>query len=196
MIPAQVGQAPLDTLQSTALEALAQAESFFTTFVRPWNFYQIGIALTLFLIAHLIAQVVSPRMREWMRSREGWPTWRLRMLLVLQRRLRMIFFVILIWHVIGIMQQVTWPSRSYLLIVIAKLASAWLGIALGTRLIRNPALRSLLRYGAWIWVTIWILGLSEETVAALDNVAIELGESRLSVWLILQGLLEIGRAHV
>ena len=189
MIPAQVGQAPLDTLQSTALEALAQAESFFTTFVRPWNFYQIGIALTLFLIAHLIAQVVSPRMREWMRSREGWPTWRLRMLLVLQRRLRMIFFVILIWHVIGIMQQVTWPSRSYLLIVIAKLASAWLGIALGTRLIRNPALRSLLRYGAWIWVTIWILGLSEETVAVLDNVAIELGESRLSVWLILQGLL-------
>ena len=189
MIPAQVGQGPLDTLQSTALEALAQAESFFITFLRPWNFYQIGIALFLFVIAHLIAQGVSPRMRKWMRSREGWPTWRLRVLLVLQHRLRMIFFVILIWHAIGIMQQLTWPSRSYLLIVIAKLASAWLGIALSTRLIRNPALRSLLRYAAWIWVTIWILGLSDETVAVLDNVAIQLGESRLSVWLILQGLL-------
>lgn len=180
------GQAPFEALQTTALALLAQAENFLTSFLRPWNFYQIGIALIVFLIAQVLAHYLAPAMRDWMRSREGWPTWRMRLLIVLQRRLRMIFFVILIWHVIGVMQQVTWPSRSYLLTIIAQLASAWLGIALATRLIRNPALRMLLRYGAWAWVTISILGLGDEVQALLDSVAIDLGGARLSLWLILQ----------
>ncbi|MGR3379147.1 mechanosensitive ion channel family protein [Salipiger abyssi] len=180
------GQAPFESLQATALALLAQAEGFLTSFLRPWNFYQIGIALIVFLIAQVLAHYLAPMMRDWMRRREGWPTWRMRILIVLQRRLRMIFFVILIWHVIGVMQQVTWPSRSYLLTIVAQLASAWLGIALATRLIRNPALRTLLRYGAWAWVTISILGLGDEVQALLDSVAIDLGGARLSLWLSLQ----------
>ncbi|APZ53197.1 mechanosensitive ion channel family protein [Salipiger abyssi] len=182
------GQAPFESLQATALALLAQAEGFLTSFLRPWNFYQIGIALIVFLIAQVLAHYLAPMMRDWMRRREGWPTWRMRILIVLQRRLRMIFFVILIWHVIGVMQQVTWPSRSYLLTIVAQLASAWLGIALATRLIRNPALRTLLRYGAWAWVTISILGLGDEVQALLDSVAIDLGGARLSLWLSLQAV--------
>ncbi|MCR8548280.1 mechanosensitive ion channel [Salipiger sp. P9] len=180
------GQTPFEALQATALALMAQAESFLTSFLRPWNFYQIGIALGVFVVAHVLAHYLTPVLRDWMRAREGWPTWRMRVLIVLQRRLRMIFFVILIWHVVGVMRQVTWPSRSYLLEIIAELGSAWLLIALATRLIANPALRLLVRYGAWTWVTISILGLTDETEALLDSIAIDLGGARLSLWLAVQ----------
>ncbi|NVK60899.1 MAG: mechanosensitive ion channel [Rhodobacteraceae bacterium] len=179
-------QTPFEALRAIALQLLSQGETYAGIFLRPWNFYQVGIALAVFVVAHILAQLVTPHMREWMRTREGWPAWRLRILIVLQRRLRMIFFVILIWHVIGIMKQLTWPSRSYLLTIIAELGTAWLLIALATRLIRNPTLRLLVRYSAWTWVTISILGLADETQAVLDGLAIEIGSTRLSIWLMLQ----------
>ena len=83
MNPTEVGQTPLEALQATALLLLAQAESFLATFMRPWNFYQIGIALGLFLLAHLLKMALGPRMRDWMRARDGWPTWRMRILIVM-----------------------------------------------------------------------------------------------------------------
>ena len=181
-----IPQGPFETLLATFHDLLAFASSFLATFLRPWNFYQIGIAVALLLIAHLAARRLKPSVRDWMRRREGWPTWRLRIFIVLQRRLRMILFVALIWLVVVVMQQTTWPSRSYLLVIIAQLASAWLLIALGTRLIGNPTLRGLLRYAAWAWVTISIIGLADETQALLESVAIRIGTSRLSLWLGLQ----------
>ena len=65
------------------------------------------------------------------------------------QRLRGIIFVALIWACVWVMREVTWPSRSYLLGIIATLAFAWLAVAFATRLIRNKALRQLVRYGAW-----------------------------------------------
>lgn len=188
MNPTEVGQTPLEALQATALLLLAQAESFLATFMRPWNFYQIGIALGLFLLAHLLKMALGPRMRDWMRARDGWPTWRMRILIVMHRRLRMIFFVALILLVVAVMRQVTWPSRSYLLGIIAQLATAWLVIALVTRLIGNPTLRILVRYGAWAWVTVSIVGLTAQTRGLLESMGFELGGTYLSVWLLLQAI--------
>ena len=99
-----------------------QVEAFLGSLMRPWNAYQIGIALALWAIAHLLKVIVEPRMTEWMRSREGWPKWRLRVLIVFRQRLRMIFFVALMWSVVWIMREATWPSRSYLLASVATLA--------------------------------------------------------------------------
>ncbi|APX22072.1 MAG: mechanosensitive ion channel protein [Rhodobacteraceae bacterium] len=188
MNPTEVGQTPLEALQATVLLLLAQAESFLATFLRPWNFYQIGIALGLFLLAHLLKMALAPRMRDWMRARDGWPTWRMRILIVIHRRLRMIFFVALILLVVAVMRQVTWPSRSYLLGIIAQLATAWLVIALVTRLIGNPTLRIFVRYGAWAWVTVSIVGLTEQARGLLESMGFELGGTYLSVWLLLQAI--------
>ena len=179
---------PFEQLQTTALDLIAQWDGFMASFLRPWNFYQIGIALAVLAVAHLLSQLLTPPFRDWMRRRDGWPTWRMRVLVVVQRRLRMILFVPLIWLLIEVMLQLTWPSRTYLLVIIAKLATTWLGIALVTRLIRNPALRGLVRYGAWAWVTLSIVGLGDETQGLLDSMAIQLGEARLSLWLILQAI--------
>jgi hypothetical protein len=100
---------------------LVQAQSLLTTLLRPWSLYQVGIALGVFCVALILSKGIEPRFRAWLKTREGWPAWRLRVGLTVLKRVKMILFVILIWTVVLIMREVTWPSRSYILGVIANL---------------------------------------------------------------------------
>ncbi|SHH63092.1 mechanosensitive ion channel family protein [Marivita hallyeonensis] len=177
-----------ENLTEVTLDLFTWVEAFVTNLLRPWNAYQLLIALSVFMLAFIISAFVKPRMHDWMRTREGWPKWRMRALVVFHRRLRMVLFVALIWLTVFVMREITWPSRSYLLAIIANLATAWLIIAFATRLIKNALLRGIVRYGAWIWVTLSITGLADETQALLDSAAISFGETRLSLWLVLQAI--------
>jgi small-conductance mechanosensitive channel len=177
--------------QDIALGLWDEGLDFATGLLRPWNAYQIGIALGVLLIAHILLRLLAPRLHEWMRTREGWPKWRMRFLVLVHRRLRLILFVILIWPVIWIMREYTWPSRSYLLSVIGSLAFAWLIIAIVTRLIVNGFVRAVVRYAGWSWATLSILGLTEEAQKLLDSAAIEMGGMRLSLWIVVQAIVSI-----
>ena len=175
-----------------ALTLWERAITFTNNMLRPWNAYQIGIALGIFALAWLAARVIGPRMQDWMRTREGWPKWRMRLFVVLHRRLGLILFVGVIWPIVWMMRAATWPSRSYLLAIIAQLAFAYLVIAVLTRLISNKLLRSVVRYAGWIWVTLSILGLTDQTQAVLDSASLHLGEMRLSLWLLVQAAAILG----
>ncbi|THH36197.1 mechanosensitive ion channel [Aliishimia ponticola] len=178
----------LDIGQSLA----GQAEAFLTSFLRPWNGYQVLIAISVWVLAHLLRAAFGPRIRAWMASREGWPTWRMRVLVVIHQRLMPIFFVLMIWIVLLVMRELTWPSRSYLIGVIATLATAWLMVVFLTRLIRSRALRMTVRYAAWVYVTLYVLGLLDEAISILDAAAISIGSFRLSLLLVVQGIVIIG----
>ncbi|MEQ9258747.1 MAG: mechanosensitive ion channel [Roseovarius sp.] len=185
---APAAPSPQDTAQDIALSIWTQAQDFAFGLLRPWNAYQLGIAIGLFVLAHLLARVAAPHLHGWMRTREGWPKWRMRFLVLVHRRLRLIFFVAMIWPLVWVMREVTWPSRSYILGIVAQLALAWLVIAIVTRLISNGFVRSMVRYVGWAWVTLSILGLTDEAQSLLDSAAIELGDMRLSLWIILQAV--------
>ncbi|UWQ33264.1 mechanosensitive ion channel [Leisingera sp. M527] len=160
--------------------------------LRPWNAYQVGIALAVFVLAALIAKPLGSAFHDWLRGREGWPRWRMRVGLVLHKRIRGILFVVLIWLVVLIMQEATWPSRSRLLELIANLSLAWLIVSFATRLVGNPLLRNLVKYGAWIWITLRILGITQEAIHLLDGVAIEFGDLRISLYLVVQAAVILG----
>lgn len=177
--------------QDIALSLADRAQALLASLMRPWMAYQLGIALALLVIAILLGRLIAPRFREWLRTRENWPKWRLRVLLLLHRRLTLILFVALIWPAVWIMGDVTWPSRSYLLGIIAQLASAWLAIALATRLITNRFLRILVRYVGWVWVTLSILGLADDAQDLLDSAALDIGEVHLSLWLLFQAMVTL-----
>jgi small-conductance mechanosensitive channel len=179
---------PPQTSGDVILDLLGEGEAFIVGLLRPWNAYQVLIALGLFILAHLAARLVAPKFQEWMRAREGWPIWRMRFLVLIHRRMRLISFVLMIWPTIWIMREITWPSRSYMLGIIAQLAFAWLVIAIVTRLISNGFLRGAVRYVGWIWVTLSILNLTSETQTLLDGVALHLGQTRISLWLIIQAV--------
>ncbi len=83
--------------QEIAYSLADQAQVFLKGLLRPWNAYQVGIAIAIFLLAWGLALLLSPRFREWLRTRENWPKWRLRLMLMLEKRLRLVFFVCLLW---------------------------------------------------------------------------------------------------
>ena len=184
--------APIEEILSVGETLLVQAQTFLETLFRPWNAYQIGILIAVFALAHLLRAIFAPRLHDWMRTREGWPKWRMRVMVVIHKRIRAIFFVALMWITVLIMREVTWPSRSYILGIAANLALAWLIVAFATRLIGNPFLRAVVRYGAWTWITLRILDLTTEFQSLLDSAALEIGTMRISLWLILQAILIIG----
>ncbi|WP_083957722.1 mechanosensitive ion channel family protein [Tateyamaria omphalii] len=188
----QEGETLLEVVTSLGTLLLGQAETLLSSLLRPWVAYQLGIALVVFLAAALLRRVLGPRIREWMGTREGWPKWRMRVLVVAHQRLRAIFFVVLVWLVVWFMREVTWPSRSYVLGIIATLATAWLLVVFATRLIRSLFLRRMVRYGASIYVTLYILGVVDEAAELLDAAAVSFGEMRISALLIVQGVVIIG----
>lgn len=173
-------------------ELQSRGETFLTGLLRPWNAYQIGIAIGLYGIAWFLARLITPRARAWLSEREDWPLWRVKTVLVVLRRLRGIFFVILLWAVFHTMQELTWPSRSYLLGIIGTLVLAWLAVVFVTRLIRNRFLRQVVTYGAWIYVTLQIAGILPEVTRALDSLSVSIGEFQLSILLVIQMLVWIG----
>ncbi|MEM7723279.1 MAG: mechanosensitive ion channel domain-containing protein [Pseudomonadota bacterium] len=169
-----------------------QVGLFFETLLRPWNAYQLGMIVAVVALSWLIHWKAAPALHTWMRTRDNWPKWRLRLLVLIHQRLRMIIFVLLIWIVVAIMREVTWPSRSYLLAVVANLATAWLIVSVATRVIGNPLVRGAVRYGAWTWVTLRILQVDDEAQTLLESIALNLGEVRLSLWAVLQAIVLIG----
>lgn len=175
-----------------ALGLWDQVFEFGTGLLRPWNAYQTAIALGVLALSLLLARLLKPRLYEWLKAREGWPKWRYRYLVMAHRRLSLIIFVVLIWVTVLVMREITWPSRSYLLGILANLATAWLVVVLVLRVVQNAFLRTMLRYGAWTWVTLTILGLSEDFVQLLEKIAFSVGETRISLWIILQSAVVLG----
>jgi len=80
----------------------------------------------------------------------------------------------------------TWPSRSYLLVVAAKLALAWLVIRLVTSVIRNAFIVKLVSLSAWIVAALSIIGQLDPAIDALDSVSIVLGGLRLTPLLVIK----------
>ncbi|MGY8901711.1 MAG: mechanosensitive ion channel family protein [Rhodobacterales bacterium] len=172
--------------QDIALSLLDQGHNFLLGLLRPWNAYQVAIALGIFIIATILAWWLGPRFHEWIRNREGWPIWRKRVMLMVHRRLRLMIFVILTYVVVWALREITWPSRSYLLGGIGQLAFVWYIIATSTRLITNSFTRKMVRYVGWTWGTVSVLNMTDIMRSLLDSAAIQFGDTRISVWLLVQ----------
>jgi small-conductance mechanosensitive channel len=173
-------------------EIMAEAESLLTILMRPWNAYQLAIVVGLFALAHVINALLAPRLRDWLRAQKNWPKWRLRTALVFQQRLRALLFALLVWAAVVTLREITWPSRTYILAGFANLATAWLIVAYAARMIANRPLRRIVTWGAWIWITVRILNLDNEAEDLLDSMSFHLGQTRISVWLILQAAVVLG----
>jgi small-conductance mechanosensitive channel len=93
-----------------------------------------------------------------------------------------VVFAILVIAARVTMYHATWPSRSYLLIVSAKLALAWLAIRVITSVIRNAFIVRVVSLSAWMIAALSILGQLGPTLDLLDSdqVAIVLGGLRLT----------------
>jgi len=160
--------------------------------VPGWRQYQVFIILGLVVVSVLLRFIIAPRLDQWMRAREGWPKWRLRFMVMIRQRLGLACFTVLSWATYLVMQQVTWPSRSYLVGVAATLAVVWLIVAVVTRAVRNGILRRLLNWGLWIYGTLLALNLDQPVGEFLDGLTFGAGDMSLSVLSLIQATVLIG----
>ena len=110
----------------------------------------------------------------------------------IRRRLRAILFAALAWGVVWLMRAETWPSRSQLIALAASIATAWVVIEFGVRVLANPFLRRIVRWGAWVWATLYFLGLLAPARAVLDSIALDVGNYRLSLLTVLRAVVVAG----
>lgn len=179
-------------LLDAGLSLWREVEIFLRSMTAPWRVYQIGIILMLLAVAHLLRVVVGHRLEEWLRTRDGWPKWRLRLSVIVIQRLRGVFFVVLIWVTVWIMREVTWPSRSYLLGIAATIATAWMAVSFGAQLIRNRPLRRVVTWTAWVYIALLFLGFLDGAAAFLDSIAVTFNDFRISALSLLKAVLVTG----
>jgi len=166
---------------------------FLQSVVTPgWRQNQILIVVGLALLAWLLHRVSGAVLQNWVRSREGWKKWQLRMVVQIKRRLGLMWFAAMAGGVYLVMQNITWPSRSYLIGLAATLAAVWVGIAFAARLVRNRFMRRMVMWGLWIYATFYFLNIADEVSAFLDRIAIEVGDFRLSLLTIITAIVIIG----
>ncbi|HSF95387.1 MAG TPA: mechanosensitive ion channel domain-containing protein [Thermohalobaculum sp.] len=158
---------------------------------QPWRLYQIGMLVVGFLVAHFADLRFEPRMDAWMRGLENVPRSRLRLLVLLNRHLRSLIFIALAWSAVFAIRATTWPSRSYLIALVASLVTAWVFVSIASRFIRNRLLRTIATWSAWAIVTVHILGMMTQATDLLDQIAIRFGDVNLSLLLVVKAAITL-----
>jgi small-conductance mechanosensitive channel len=168
----------LDFLHASARAVGAEVTS-------PWFYLQLGLMLAAAGIAFAIGAAIRARI-DMAKLASSWPT-PLRMFVhVLVGSAATTVFALEMTLARVVMLASTWPSRSYLLAVAAKLAFAWLIIRLITSVIRNEFVVRLVSLSAWLVAALSILGELEPTIDALDSVSVVLGGLRLTPLLLIK----------
>lgn len=164
----------IEFLQATLRSVGAEVTS-------PWFYLQFGLILAAFGIA--FAADAAIRARVDMNSlATSWPLPLQRFAHVLIGSASTVVFAIVVIAARITMYHSTWPSRSYLLAVAAKLALAWLVIRLFTSVISNAFIVRVVSLSAWLIAALSILGQLDPTVDLLDSdqVSVVLGGLRLT----------------
>jgi small-conductance mechanosensitive channel len=167
-----------ELLQSGARSVGAEVSS-------PWFYLQLGLILAGAGIAFGAGAAVRSRV-DMTSLAMGWPGPLRLFMRVLVRNTPTAVFALLMIVARGIMLATTWPSRSYLLEISAKLALAWLIIRLVTSLIRNEFVVRVVSLAAWLVAALSIIGQLDPTIDALDSIAIVLGGLRLTPLLLIK----------
>ncbi|AXI48377.1 mechanosensitive ion channel protein [Sulfitobacter sp. SK012] len=172
-------------------------EAFLSGIITPgWKQNQIIILIILAVVAICLHKLSGRVLENWVRTHQGWAKWQLRLIIQIKRRLGLIWFAVLTYAVYIVMQNITWPSRSIFLGVVAELAAVWVGIAFAVRLVRNRTLRRVVTWGLWIYATFYFLNVSNEIASFLDGLALEVGNFRMSVLTLLTALIVIGALFI
>ncbi|MFT4717457.1 MAG: hypothetical protein ACI932_002658, partial [Paracoccaceae bacterium] len=97
----QIDPVTIDQFQAI----LSQFKNFGIGLIQPWRLYQIAILIGILGFGQLVSLLITGRMNNWMRTLEGRPKWQLRVLLLLNQRIRSIAFVIVAWTLVYIMRE-------------------------------------------------------------------------------------------
>ncbi|WP_024509342.1 mechanosensitive ion channel domain-containing protein [Bradyrhizobium sp. ARR65] len=168
----------LDLLHSAARSVGAEVTS-------PWFYFQLGLVLAGAGIAFAVSALIQSRI-DTTSLATRWPLLLRRTVRVLVGSAWVAVFAALMVLTRNVMVLATWPSRSYLVMIAAKLAFAWLIIRLVASGIHNSFVVRVVSVGAFLVAALSIVGQLDSVIDALDSVAITLGGLRLTPLLLIK----------
>ena len=163
----------------------AAARSLGAEVTSPWFYLQFGLIVAGAGIAFAAGATVRAKV-DLDRVAANWPIPFRPFIRVLVGSAPTAVFALLMIAARVVMWHSTWPSRSYLLAIAAKLALAWLLIRLFTALIRNAFIVRLVSLTAWAIAALSIIGQLTPVIEALDSVSIVFGGLRLTPLLLIK----------
>ena len=170
-----------------------QILKFLVSLTQPYRLWQVGIVIGLGIAAHFLGRMLAARLDTWLREHSSLTTRQARLGVLLRKRMRGLLFALFTWTAVLVIAQITpYPSRRYLVELVATIATALLLIGLVTRLIRNRFLRRIVSWAAWIYVTLMYLGFIDNFTAFLDSMAITFADFRLSALTVIKALIVTG----
>lgn len=178
----------IDEWQAIIDQVLQQINAVVEAMLRPWWLLQIFVIVICYAAAHFAAEALTPPLENRLRRIEAQPQL-LRIFVVPLRRLKWIVLALALWLSTILINQFTWTSRSYYVGVAATLVAAWVIISVISRFIRNRSLAHLFAVSAWSIVALGVVGLVDDAFAILDNLALPIGNFRLSLLIVLKGVL-------
>lgn len=145
-----------------------------------WSTLQIALITIAVLIAYTGKRIFGPRLVALADDKQH-----VGIFSKLIRRIELSLWGILLasslWITVMVMRQITWASRSHLLLSAASLATAWVVISVVSKFIKNHSIARLVAILAWGLAALNILGLLPSTIEMLDKTAVQFDTFRLSV---------------
>ncbi len=181
-------ETPDFSLDSVIVEAADTIVGYFNALATTSSLLQILVVVFCYLLARLISNAATPQLEERLRHIESQPQL-LRTLVIPLRRLTWILFALFLWLAAFLLREVTWPSRSYYIGIAATIVIVGVVISIISRFIRNRSLAAPFFYAAWAIAALHIVGLLDETLAALDAIAFSIGTFRLSLLAVIKAVL-------
>jgi small-conductance mechanosensitive channel len=163
----------------------AAARSVGAEVTSPWFYLQLGIILAGAGISLAAGTAIRSRI-DMASLGMDWPAPLRLFMRVLVGSASAAIFALLMRTARIVMLASTWPSRSYLLNISAKLAFAWLVIRLVTSVIRNTFIVRLVSLSAWLVAALSIVGQLDPVIDALDSVSIMVGGLQLTPLLLIK----------
>jgi small-conductance mechanosensitive channel len=179
-------------LSAFILQFRSSFEQFWAEVLTPVQLSQFALLLGLMGVAYGVEKFLRPRLEEWGHDQASWPRWRLRLFVLFSQRLKGLLFSLLAWSAVYFVdllvgkQATNWVNWVE---IAATLSTAWIGVSLAARIIRNRFLRRVTIWAVWGSVTLIFLDLLEPTLQILDSIALSFKGSNISILDLLKALL-------
>ncbi|WP_299809348.1 mechanosensitive ion channel domain-containing protein [uncultured Roseibium sp.] len=152
--------------------------------------YQVGLIAGCATLAWLAARPARQMVAGlWPTSGES-KTFLRNAFLVVQRLIFPAILALLLW--IGATVFRSLGTGNDLVRLVASLLQAWILIRLFSAFVRDPLWSRTFATIAWLIAALNILRLLNPTIAILDNLALSFGETRLSVYMVIKGVIIFG----
>ena len=148
--------------------------------------------VTVILVVFFIARVGRARLLVFLKTQAKWPAFKARYQAVEERVdpfVLPVLWLVLQWLAEIIAAGAGWSN--HLITITRSLLTAWIAIRLTSSLVRDPVLSRLVAVFAWSIAALNIVGLLDPTIQILDDLSFSLGTLRLSMLIVIKGLLSL-----